>query len=109
MINYWIHWIYWIEEAKFLCEYLPMPIAVLGQELETEKIFYNVEGDMANGFHQRGEWGKSQYHLNKKLSAFHRIQVITKVRIWKLEWLFLKNIKEQYGSTKLPRHNRESL
>lgn len=100
---------YWIEEAKFLCKYLLMPISVLGQELETEKVFYNLEGDMANDFHQRGEWRKSDEHFNKRLSIFHKIQVIKRVRIWKLEWLLLKNTEEQYGSTRLPRHNRESL
>lgn len=86
-----------------------MPIPVLGQELETEKIFYDLEGNMANDFHQKREWRKSTEHFNKKLSAFHKIQVIKKVRLWKLEWLFLKNIKEQHGSTRLSRYDRRSL
>lgn len=97
---------YWIEEFMLLIKHLPMPIPVLDQELELERTVHDLESQISLKLNQLGQEKESQLHFNNKLFSFHKIQVLKRARIWRLELLFLQNTKEQYDSNTIRTTNQ---
>lgn len=88
---------YFIEEIILLCKYLPIPLPVLEQELETEKRIYELESQISLKMYEMGNTAGSEEYFKYKKTSFHKIQVIKKARICRLEWLL--NTKEQHGDS----------